>query len=44
VLEVVADDPAAADGLLSWGRLTGHHLLAAIPGDAAATHFYLRRA
>ena len=43
VLEVIADDPAAPDGIASWSRLTGHELLATRPGAGTATHFYLRR-
>jgi TusA-related sulfurtransferase len=39
VLTVVADDPAAPEGIAAWSRLTGHALVAR-RGD----HYYLRRA
>ena len=43
VLEVLADDPAAREGVPSWSRLTGHPLLAVVEEDAERTRFYLRR-
>lgn len=43
VLEVINDDPAAADGVAAWSRLTGHELLNSVPESAGRTRFYLRR-
>jgi len=43
VLEVISDDPAAADGVAAWSRLTGHELLTSVPESAGRTRFYLRR-
>jgi tRNA 2-thiouridine synthesizing protein A len=44
VLEIVADDPSAREGLQSWTRLTGHELVAAVTTPDAASRFYVRRA
>jgi len=43
VLEVVADDPAAREGVPAWSRLTGNKLLATIEEDSQRTRFYLRK-
>jgi tRNA 2-thiouridine synthesizing protein A len=43
VLEVIADEPAAREGIPAWSRLTGNELLAAVEEDAQRTRFYLRR-
>jgi TusA-related sulfurtransferase len=43
VLAVLADDPAAAEGIASWSRLTGHPVVATEPG-AGGTRYYLRHA
>jgi TusA-related sulfurtransferase len=41
VLAVLSDDPAAAEGIAAWSRLTGHAVVAAAP-EGAGTRFYLR--
>jgi tRNA 2-thiouridine synthesizing protein A len=43
VLEVLADDPAAREGVPAWSRLTGNELLAMVEIDADRTRFYLRK-
>lgn len=43
VLEIVADDPTAEDGLRSWTRLTGHELIDRTTSAEAAGRFYVRR-
>lgn len=43
VLEVLADDPAAREGVPAWSRLTGNELLAVVELDADRTRFFLRR-
>jgi TusA-related sulfurtransferase len=42
VLEIVADDPTAEDGLRAWTRLTGNELVETTPSDATGS-FYVRR-
>ena len=42
VLAVRADDPAAAEGIGAWSRLTGHRLVATRPAPDG-TRYYLRR-
>jgi TusA-related sulfurtransferase len=41
VLAVLTDDPAAAEGIASWTRLTGHAVVATA-SEAGGTRFYLR--
>lgn len=41
VLGVLTDDPAAAEGIAAWSRLTGHEVITATP-EAAGTRFYLK--
>lgn len=43
VLEVLADDPAAREGVPAWSRLTGNELLATMELDENRTRFYLRK-
>jgi TusA-related sulfurtransferase len=43
VLEILTDDPTAADGLKSWTNLTGNELLAADAGPGDGGRFYIRR-
>ena len=43
VLEVLADDPAAREGVPAWSRLTGNELLATVEMDADRTRFFLRK-
>lgn len=43
VLEVLADDPAAREGVPAWSRLTGHALLAMVELDANRTRFLVRK-
>lgn len=43
VLEVVADDPAAVDGVAAWSRLTGHELVTTTDDREGRMRFYLRR-
>jgi tRNA 2-thiouridine synthesizing protein A len=43
VLEILADDPTAEDGLRAWTRLTGHELVEVAVGSDATSRFYVRR-
>ena len=43
VLEVLADDPAAREGVPAWSRLTGNELLAMVEIDTDRTRFFLRK-
>jgi tRNA 2-thiouridine synthesizing protein A len=43
VLSVLADDPAAADDLGAWSRLTGHEIVATA-AEPSGVRFYLRHA
>lgn len=43
VLEVLADDPVAREGVPAWSRLTGNELLAMHELDANRTRFYVRK-
>jgi TusA-related sulfurtransferase len=43
VLAVLADDPAAREGLAAWSRLTGHGLVATAD-EPAGIRYYLRHA
>lgn len=42
VLEVIADDPVAREGVPAWSRLTGHELVATVEVDERTTRFFLR--
>jgi tRNA 2-thiouridine synthesizing protein A len=43
VLEILADDPTAEEGLRAWTRLTGHELVEVAVGPAPTSRFYVRR-
>ncbi|MGZ6295040.1 MAG: sulfurtransferase TusA family protein [Candidatus Limnocylindrales bacterium] len=43
VLEIVADDPTAEEGLRAWTRLTGNELVAMPTVPDTTGYFYLRR-
>jgi TusA-related sulfurtransferase len=43
VLEVLADDPAAREGVPAWSRLTGNELVAVVEVDEDRTRFFLRK-
>lgn len=43
VLEIVADDPTAEDGLRAWARLTGNELVDMSMQPELTGHFYVRR-
>jgi TusA-related sulfurtransferase/ketosteroid isomerase-like protein len=43
VLAVLTDDPAAADGIAAWSRMTGHEIVATSP-ESRGTRYFLKRA
>jgi tRNA 2-thiouridine synthesizing protein A len=43
VLEILADDPTAEDGLRAWARLTGNELVDVATRPDATGYFYVRR-
>jgi len=43
VLEVLAHDPAAREGVPAWCRLTGHELVDSRDDDAQRTRFWIRK-
>ena len=43
-LEILTDDPSAEDGLRSWGRMTGHHVVGREQAGEAAARYFIRRA
>lgn len=43
VVEIQADDPAAASDIAAWCRMRGHDYVGAVPRDAA-TGYQVRRA
>jgi tRNA 2-thiouridine synthesizing protein A len=42
ILEIIADDPTAHEGIPAWSRLTGNELLATVE-DSQGIHFYVRK-
>jgi tRNA 2-thiouridine synthesizing protein A len=42
ILEVIADDVSALEGIPAWSRLTGNELVATVEATRG-THFYLRK-
>lgn len=43
ILEVIADEPSAPEGVAAWSRLTGNKLLAMTTGSDDTTHFYIQK-
>lgn len=43
VLEVLADQPAAEDGIAAWSWLSGNALVAVAPGDSPEARYYVRK-
>ena len=43
ILEVIADEPAAPEGVAAWSRLTGNKLLAMTTAGDETTHFFIQK-
>jgi tRNA 2-thiouridine synthesizing protein A len=43
ILEIVADDPSAREGVPAWVRLTGHELINVVEIDSRNTRFFIKR-